>query len=176
MTQRQGHETPNLPIGKWVLWGLLAILVLVIGYIAVSAFLVSNDESPEGTPTTIRPQVEWSIVLTDGNGSEVTLKGDEPVGFPTEVWVDGSMMGRQVGNTFEWTMDAEPPVPTAVYDIDRIVADNEGDPEAMCEALGTSVEEWVAATESAAGGQARTWHEAFVQHAVNTFRDNGCQA
>ena len=55
------------------------------------------DETPDVD------QVEWTIEVSEYAPSPgtVTLKGDTPLGFPTETWKDDFMVARSVGESFE---------------------------------------------------------------------------
>ena len=74
MTDR---ESLDLNWGRWLLWGVLAIAVLV----AVTLFFINLGDDIE---TTAGEQVEWSIVASEYTPSPgtVTLKGGHPVGLP----------------------------------------------------------------------------------------------
>ena len=151
----------DFPTRKWITWGLIAILALV-ALIAVIIILDDGNttpEIPEGTD-----QMEWSIVLTDQTGVEVTLKGDEPLGFPTETWEDDVNLSREVQGTFEWDVGLK--LPTAVVDINEA-----GD----CDVLNTELIAWGQAVGQALGDARKLQARAFTQHAINTMRDQGCE-
>ncbi len=158
MTDR---ESLDLNWGRWLLWGVLAVAVLVV----ITLFFVNlgND-----TETTAGEQVEWSIEVREYAPSpgEVTLKGDAPLGFPTETWKDDFMVARSVGESFEWNMDVSPEVPTPVYEIDEAET---------CDELQGLLDQWATEVAQAAGEARRTEAEAFAQHAANTMQDQGCQ-
>ncbi|MEE8374919.1 MAG: hypothetical protein V3S26_01185 [Acidimicrobiia bacterium] len=160
MTQQ---DDLNFPWGRWLLWGLLAIVVLV----AITLFFINlGDDTEAAAP--VGEQVEWSIVASEYTPSpgNVTLKGDIPLGFPTETWKDGNMLARSVGESFEWNMDVSPEVPTPVYEIDEA---------GSCGVLQGLLDQWATDVAQAAGEARRTEAEAFAQHAVNTMGDQGCQ-
>jgi hypothetical protein len=158
MTDR---ESLDLNWGRWLLWGVLAIAALI----AITLFFVNlgND-----TETTASEQVEWSIEVSEYAPSpgEVTLKGDTPLGFPTETWKDDFMVARNVGESFEWNMDVSPEVPTPVYEIDEA---------GSCDALQGLLDRWATEVAQAPGEARRAEAEAFAQHAANTMGDQGCQ-
>jgi hypothetical protein len=158
MSQR---DDLNLPWGRWLLWGVLAIVALV----AITLFFVNLGDDVEATSG---EQVEWSIEVSEYAPSPgtVTLKGDTPLGFPTETWKDDFMLARSVGESFEWNMDVSPEVPTPVYEIDEA---------GSCDELQGLLDRWAAETAQAPGDARRTEAEAFAQHAVNTMGDQGCQ-
>lgn len=162
MTDRSsGFEWPTR---KWITWGLIAILALVALIVVIN--VIGSDASPDvggGNPADVE-QMEWSIVLTDVTGVDVTLKGDEPFGFPTETWENDFLLERQVQATFEWDVDAE--LPMAVVDIDN--ADG-------CESLNGQLIEWGQQAGQAAGQARKLQAQAFAQHAVNTMRDQACE-
>lgn len=150
----------HFPVGKWIAWALVAIIAL-IAFIAVILILDDGNTTPE-VPEGIE-YMEWSIVLTDMNGFEVTLKGDEPVGFPTETWVDGLLLEREVQDTFEW--DPALQLPVAVVDINDA---------ADCAALNDQLVGWGAAVGQEPLEARKRQAQAFTQHAVNTMRLEGC--
>ncbi len=158
MTDR---ESLDLNWGRWLLWGVLAIAALI----AITLFFVNlgND-----TETTAGEQVEWSIEVSEYAPSpgEVTLKGDTPLGFPTETWKDDFMIARNVGESFEWNMDVSPEVPTPVYEIDEA---------GSCDELQGLLDQWATEVAQAPGEARRAEAEAFAQHAVNTMGDQDCQ-
>ena len=155
----------KLPIGRWLLWGLVAVLALIVIVALVAGLGRSTTE--EAAPPDVE-QVEWSIIASTytPNPGEVLLKGDEPVGLPTETWLRGVMLARTVGGVgFTWNMDAAPPVPVPVYDIDQA----EG-----CEELAGHLELWAEETAQAPGEARRAEASAFAQHAVDTMMAEGC--
>ncbi|MEE8374859.1 MAG: hypothetical protein V3S26_00885 [Acidimicrobiia bacterium] len=158
MTDR---ESLDLNWGRWLLWGVLAIAALI----AITLFFVNLGDDTEATAG---EQVEWSIQVSEYAPSpgEVTLKGDTPLGFPTETWKDDFMVARSVGESFEWNMDVSPEVPTPVYEID--VAGS-------CDALQGLLDRWATEVAQAPGEARRAEAEAFAQHAANTMGDQGCQ-
>ena len=174
----RGYETPDLNWGRWLLWGLIAIVALA----AVVLFFVMGGENTESTPaSTLIPQsgeqAEWSIQVSEYIPSPglVTLKGDLPTGFPTETWKDDFLITRSTGDSFTWNTSVSPELPTAVYDIDQIVATNQGDQSAICAGLTASLADWGAQVADAQGEAERTWTSAFAQHALNTALENDCQ-
>lgn len=153
----QGFDWPT---GKWIAGGLVAIAA-VVGLVVLLNVIGSDNPVPE-TPDV--DQMEWSIVLSDLTGVEVTLKGDEPLGFPTETWQDDFLVEREVQATFEWDVDVE--LPQAVVDIDQA---------ADCAALQAHLNEWAVAVGQAPLEGRKLQAEAFAQHAVNTMRAQGCE-
>lgn len=114
------------------------------------------------------PKVEWSIEVSEYGPSpgEVLLKGDEPLGFPTETWKDGVVLARTVdARAFEWNMDVSPEVPIPVYEIDQA---------GSCDEVIELLVEWADRTGSAPGEARRAEAQAFAQHALNTALDLGC--
>jgi hypothetical protein len=158
MTDR---ESLDLNWGRWLLWGVLAIAALVV----VTLFFVNLGDDTE---TAAGEQVEWSIEVSEFAPSpgEVTLKGDTPLGFPTETWKDDFLVARSVGESFEWNMDVSPEVPTPVYEIDKA---------GSCDELQGLLDQWATEVAQAAGEARRAEAEAFAQHAVNTMQDQGCE-
>jgi hypothetical protein len=162
----------KFPWGRWLVWGLLAVGVLA----AIVIFFANRGDEIEAsatTPPTLLPgggeQVEWTIEVSEYGPSPgtVTLKGDTPLGFPTETWKDGVQIARTVdARAFEWNMDVDPEVPVPVYEIDQA---------ADCDELQELLNTWVANTGSAAGDARRTEGQAFAQHAANTMLDQGCE-
>lgn len=162
----------NWKTGRWLLWGVIAIALLA----AVTLLVVNiGDEMEAGptTPSTLLPgggeQVEWSIEVSEYGPSPgtVTLKGDTPLGFPTETWKDDFQLARTVdARAFEWNMDVAPEVPVPVYEIDQA---------GSCDELQQLLEEWAQRVAEAPGDARRAEAEAFAQHAVNTMTDQGCE-
>jgi hypothetical protein len=150
---------------------VLAIAVLI----AITLFFVNLGDDIEATattPATLLPgageQVEWSIVASEYTPSpgKITLKGDTPLGFPTETWKDDFMLARSVGESFEWNMDVSPEVPTPVYEIDEA---------GSCDELQGLLDRWVTETAQAPGDARRTEAEAFTQYVFNTMQEQDCQ-
>ncbi len=168
MSQREDF---NFNFGRWLLWGLLAVIAL-IAILVFFANLNADIEAGSTTPPTLLPgagdQVEWSIVASEYTPSpgKITLKGDTPMGFPTETWKDDFMLARSVGESFEWNMDVSPEVPAPVYEIDEA---------GSCDELQGLLDRWATDTAQAPGDARRTEAEAFAQHAVNTMQEQGCQ-
>ena len=92
MTDR---ESLDLNFGRFLWWGLLAVVAVIVSVVVVAALV---DDGNTDDTTTAADQVEWSIVASEytPNPGQVTLKGDEPLGFPTETWLDGLMLARSV--------------------------------------------------------------------------------
>lgn len=158
----QGFEWPTR---SWLLWGLLAILVLA----AVILFLASLGSGGDDSGPESAEQVEWTIEVSQYGPApgEVTLKGDMPLGFPTETWLDGVMLLRSVdARQFEWNVETSPAVPVPVYEIDQ--ADD-------CDELNTLLSQWVTQVGTAPGEGRQTQAEAFAQHAYDTMLDQGCE-
>ena len=152
------------PTRQWITWGLIAVGALVAVIVVIN--LIGNDSSPDaggGNPSDVE-QMEWSIVLTDMTQVEVTLKGDEPFGFPTETWEDDFLLERQVQATFEWDLDQK--LPVAVVDVD-----NAED----CESLNSQLIDWGQQAGQAAGEARLLQAQAFAQHAINTMRAQSCE-
>jgi hypothetical protein len=149
--------------GRWLLWGLLAIIALIAALIFFANLNTDVDDVPTGGD-----QVEWSIFAREYTPApgEVTLKGDTPLGFPTETWKDDFLLARNVGESFEWNMDVSPEVPTPVYEIDEARS---------CDELQGHLENWATETAQAVGEARRAEAEAFAQHALNTMQDQGCE-
>lgn len=150
----------DLPIGRWIIWGLVA----VVGLAAIVLFFVwLGAEEAEPVPE-VGEQFEWSIVLVDQTGDTITLKGDKPLGIPTETWQDDSQVSRELQGSFEWDTDAG--LPAAVVEIDGI----EG-----CEALNVELAKWVDGI-GAAEGDAFNWRaRAFTQHTLDKMAADGCE-
>jgi hypothetical protein len=154
------RESFDFPIGRWLLWGLVALVAL--GLTLWFIFGPANGEEDE--PPAGVEQIEWSIVLDDMNGETVTLKGDLPFGFPTETWEGPSMITRSNTGDFEWDLDQE--LPTAVVAIEAIED---------CDALNLELAAWVAEI-GAAEGEAHTWQSrAFTQQTLNRMRTLDCE-
>lgn len=152
----------DLPIGRWLLWGLGALAALTLIILGI-IWLTDDEDQGSGEPEA-GDQVEWSIVLTDQTGDTVTLKGDLPTGRATETWRNDIQLIRSPGGTFEWDMDAE--LPAAVVAIEE----NDG-----CDALNAELDTWVVEIGSATGEPQQWQARAFAQHAVDTMRDAGCE-
>jgi hypothetical protein len=160
----------DLNIGRWLAWGVLAIAALAL---IVFFFIRLGDETEPTAASTLLPgggeQVEWTIDVGEYAPAPgvVTLKGDTPLGFPTETWKDGVMLARSVdAGQFEWNMDVTPEVPLPVFEIDEA---------ATCDTLNELLNEWASATGSAFGDAQRAQAEAFAQHALDTMVDQGCE-
>jgi hypothetical protein len=151
----------DFPIGRWILWTLVAIAGLaLIVFLIIS--LTSDDEEPEAGGET-GTQVEWSIELVDQMGGTVTLKGDEPTGRTTETWRDDVQLIRSPAGTFEWDMEARLPV--------AVVAIEEAD---GCDALNAELDGWIAEIGTASGEPQQWQARAFAQSALNTMRTADC--
>lgn len=162
MPSKSGNDL-ELPIGRWLLWGLGALAALTL--IILGIIWLTGDEDGEGEgEVTAGDQVEWSIVLTDQTGDTVILKGDEPTGRTTETWLNEIQLIRSPGGTFEWDMTAR--LPTAVVAIDE----TEG-----CDALNMELTTWVAEIGSATGEPEHWQARAFTQHALDTMRAAACE-
>ena len=149
--------------GRWLLWALLAVVVLIATLIFFANLSTDVDTGP-----TSGDQVEWSIFAREYTPApgEVTLKGDTPLGFPTETWKDDFLLSRNVGESFEWNMDVSPEVPTPVYEVDEAES---------CAGLQGLLERWATETAQAAGEARRAEAEAFAQHALDTMQNQGCE-
>jgi hypothetical protein len=144
--------------------GLLAILVLAV---VILFFLKLGSGSDDTTPERAE-QAEWSIDVSRYGPSpgEVTLKGDMPLGFPTETWMDAVMLSRSVdARQFEWDMDVAPPVPVPVHQIDQAGG---------CDELYTLLNRWATQVGTAPGEGQQAQAEAFAQYAYDTMLDQGC--
>jgi len=152
------------PTRRWLLWGFLAILVVT----AIALFFVflgnaENDQDGDTAAPGGVEQIEWSITLDDMTGDEVTLKGDLPLGVPTETWQNDFQVARTATGSFEWDLDQE--LPATVVAIDEA---------ADCEALNTTLADIVSGADEAL--EPGVWQaRAFAQHAINTMRDQGCE-
>ena len=162
-------------MGRWILWGLLAIVVL--GLIILFFSQLGDDSDGSATPSTLLPaggeQVEWSIEVSEyGNApGPVTLKGDTPLGFPTETWKDDFMVTRSVSGSFEWNMAVDPALPIPVYEIDQMVVAGS---DSMCGDLNSILNTWGTQIAQALGEAESLQAQAFAQHAANTMNDQGC--
>lgn len=162
MTDR---ESLDLPLGRWLLWGLAAIL----GLLAIVIFFASLTQDTSSSPTAAGEQVEWSIQTSEYTPTpgQVTLMGDVPLGFPTETWKDGVMLARTVDvSMFDWKMDVDPEVPIPVYDIDQA---------GSCAELNDELNDWASAVASAQGDARSAEASAFAQHALDTMVADGCE-
>ena len=160
MTDR---DSLDLNIGRWLWLGLLAVVAVIVLVVFLANILPGGDDDGD---TTSAEQVEWSIVASEytPNPGEVELKGDEPFGVPTETWLNGLLLARTAGGSFDWNMDSSPPLPMPVFDIDE----DRGD----CD---DHLEVWANETASAPGEARRAEASAFAQHAVNTLNSEGCE-
>jgi hypothetical protein len=156
------RESLDFPVGRWILWGVLAIAAL--GGILYFLFGRDTSSEEETPPPASGEQLEWSIVLTDQTGATVILKGDLPRGFPTETWEGESMITRDVSGSFEWDLDAE--LPVAVVEIDQ--TDD-------CAALNETLAGWVSEVGAAEGEAVNLQARAFAQHALNHMRSVDCE-
>ena len=158
MTDR---ESLDLPVGRWVLWGLAAIIALGL----ILYFVFGRDDATDSeNPPPAAGQLEWSIVLTDMSGATVTLKGDLPFGFPTETWQGEVMIARDASGGFEWDLEAE--LPVAVVEIDQ--TDD-------CDSLNEQLAGWVSEVGAAQGEAFNLQARAFTQHTVNHMRSVNCE-
>ncbi len=161
MTDR---ESLDLHFGRWLLWGLAAILgLLVIVIFFANAARDSSSTSSDGAE-----QVEWSIQTSEYTPTPgvVTLKGDTPTGLPTETWQNDLLLARTVGGEgFIWNMNVSPEVPVPVYDIDQA---------GSCDELNTELNNWANEIGHAAGDARRAEASAFAQHALDTMLADGC--
>ena len=163
------------PTRRWLMWGLVAILILaaIVWIIRVTG---DNIEDPgdsgdigtdETTPADVE-QVEWTIEVSE-MGTEpgtVILKGDEPLGVFVEVWQEGFMIARTAdGSLFLWNMDASPPVPVPVNEIDQAQG---------CDELNAALNQWAQATAEAFGEAQSVVAQSFAQYAWNTLLEQGC--
>lgn len=160
------RESLDLHFGRWLLWGLAA----VVGLIVVIIFFTNLARDSSSPPPDVGAQVEWSIQTSEYTPTpgHVTLKGDVPLGFPTETWKDGFMLARSVDATqFEWNMDISPELPTPVYDIDQ--------DRGSCDDLNNHLNDWANQVATAPGDAQRTQASAFAQHAADTMLAEGCE-
>ena len=154
-------------VGRWFLWGLIAILALTAGIMAFAVLTDSSDDEDDGGAAV--EQVEWSIEVSEYAPAPgtITLKGDLPFGFPTETWKDDRQLARTVSaEPWEWKMDVSPEVPLPVYEID--LADT-------CDEVIDLLREWAEATSSAAGEARQAEAQAFAQYALDKAVDQGCE-
>lgn len=150
------------PTRRWLLWGLVAILALAAGIFLI-IWLTGGDDAPVAEDGEVGEQMEWSIELTDLTGDTVTLKGDVPLGFPTETWQNDFRVARSVDESFEWDLDLELPVP--VVDVDEAGG---------CDQLNTLLAGFI--EEGAASAEPGLWQaRAFAQYAVNAMRQQECE-
>lgn len=159
----QSPRDIDWPTRRWLLWGFLAVLA-VTAIVLFFVFLgnAENEQDGDAAPDDIE-QMEWSITLSDMTGDEVTLKGDLPLGVPTETWQNDFQVSRTATGSFEWDLDRE--LPATVVAIDDA---------ADCDALNSLVADIVSGADSAL--EPGVWQaRAFTQHAVNTMRDQGCE-
>jgi hypothetical protein len=154
------RESLDLPIGRWILWGLGAIVAL--GLILWFIFGRDNTESEE-PPLADAEQIEWSIVLTDMTGATVILKADLPLGTPTETWQGEVMIARDISGGLEWDLEEE--LPVAVVEIN-------GTDE--CDALNEHLAHWVSEIGAAEGEALNVQARAFAQHTVDHMRSLDC--
>jgi hypothetical protein len=167
MTDRESLE---LNFGRWLLWGLLAVVGLIV--IVVFFANLGRSDEPEAsgsTPPGGGDQVEWSIALTEYTPTLglITLKGDLPLGTPTETWQNDFMLARTVGGVgFTWNMDVNPEVPLPVFDIDQA---------GSCDELNTELNNWANEIGEAAGDARRAEASAFAQHALDTMLADECE-
>lgn len=164
MTGQSPREL-DWPTRRWLLWGLLAVVVLA-AIVLFFIWFANQETSPaeEAAEEGVGPQVEWSIVLTSQTGDTVTLKGDLPNGTTTETWLGEARLIRSAGGTFEWDMDQE--LPVAVVEID-----NAGD----CAALNEELDVWVEEIGTAVGEPQHWQARAFAQHALDTMGAQSCE-
>jgi hypothetical protein len=157
----QSRDSLDFPTRRWLLWGGIAIVALA----AVVIFFIWFGNTPGETPPSSAPtadQMEWSIELVDITGDTVTLKGDLPLGFPTETWQNDFQIARSVGETFQWDLDLELPVTV-------VAIDGAGD----CDNLNGLLADIL--SEGGAAAEPGLWQAyAFAQHAVDTMREQGC--
>ena len=161
MTDR---ESLDLHFGRWLLWGLVAI----VGLMVIVIFFANLGRSSEPPPPTAE-QVEWSIELTEYTPTLglITLKGDLPLGTPTETWQNDFMLARTVGGVgFTWNMDVNPEVPVPVFDINQA---------GSCDELNTELNNWANEIGVAAGDARRAEASAFAQHALDTMLADECE-
>lgn len=159
----QSPRDMDWPTRRWLLWGFLALL----GVTAIALFFVflgnaENNQSESAPPDDVE-QLEWSIILVDMTGDEVTLKGDLPLGAPTETWQNDFQVSRTATGSFEWDLNSE--LPATVVAIDEA---------ADCDALNAILAEIVSGADDAL--EPGLWQaRAFAQHAIDTMRDQGCE-
>lgn len=160
MTDR---ESLDLNWGRWLLLGLGAVVSLIV----VLIFFANLAKSDDGSAPAVA-QVEWSIELIDYTPTlgTVTLKGDTPLGTPTETWQNDFMLARTVGGVgFTWNMDVSPEVPMPVYEIDQASG---------CDDLNAQLLDWANQVASAPGEARRAEASSFAQHALSTMLADGC--
>jgi hypothetical protein len=161
MTEQSPRDI-DWPTRRWLLWGFLAVLVVT----AIALFFVfignaDDDQDEDAAPGDVE-QMEWSITLADFTGDEVTLKGDLPLGVPTETWQNDFQVARTATGSFEWDLDQE--LPATVVEIDEA---------ADCEALNAILADLVSGADQAL--EPGLWQaRAFGQHALDKMRDQGC--
>lgn len=144
------------------MWGLLAVVILA-AIVLFFVWLGAEEEAATGTTEAVE-QVEWSIVLTDQNGDTVTLKGDLPLGIPTETWQNDFMIARSTAGSFEWDLEAG--LPAAVIDIDETED---------CDGLNAQLAMWVSTAGDALGEADNYQARAFAQYALVTMRSRDCE-
>ena len=157
------EDSFHFPLGRWLLWGLLAVVAVVGIIILINSWVDSGDADPEAG-TDVGPQVEWSIELVDQTGDTVTLKGDLPDGRTTETWRNDIQLIRSPGGTFEWDMDEE--LPAAVVAIDA---------SAGCDELNAELDSWVSEIGTATGEPQHWQARAFAQRALDIMRSQTCE-
>ena len=142
----------------------------MVGLIVVIIFVTNLARSSSEAPPPAAEQVEWSIALEDYTPTlgVITLKGDLPLGTPTETWQNDFMLARTVGGVgFIWNMDIKPEVPAPVYDIDQA--------RGSCDQLNSELNNWANEVGTAAGDARRAEASAFAQYALDTMLAEGCQ-
>lgn len=162
----QSPRDLDWPTRRWLLWGLIAIGILVVIVVALIWFSgeATDPISQEDPEAEIGAQIEWSIVLASQGGQTVTLKADEPDGAIGETWVDGAQLERGAGDRWTWDMDASLPDP--VVQIDQA---------ADCAALNARFDEWVSNVGQAFGEVFDWQSRAFSQHALDAMAAQSCE-
>jgi hypothetical protein len=161
----QSPRDIDWPTRRWLLWGVVAIAALAAVVLIIVWLTGGDDPDLEGdtlTPEGVE-QIEWSIELTNLTGDTVTLKGDLPLGYPTETWQNDFQIARSVDGSFTWDLDLELP--------DAVVAVDEA---ADCDSLNALLASYAA--EGVGADEPGLWQaRAFSQHAINALNAQGCE-
>jgi hypothetical protein len=105
-------------------------------------------------------QIEWSVLTPGGS---VTLKGDLPDGYPTETWIDGRLIDRDVDGDFSWDLQASLPSPVALI---QDLAD--------CQELMAQSEFWQRGASHAPTEDSQVRQRAFAQAARDRAAELDC--